>query len=309
MKATSILDNMELQKTPIEDWTNEDLDVFLFDLKTISFNTIQLYVHMVRKCHKLACKVAGKVYVQLTPTPTHDFNDYVDLKLFRSVTLTESEFNRIRNELKYVDVAYQIEGNFRDVALIDLAWYGLTSKEIKWLRMDDVKVIEGGISLTLYLTEKVDKGIEQLSSELNRVVIIDDNEIIIEDILKAKRETSYWKVRSYEAKGYTQVQECFYTDSPYFIRGIENGNTIPNRPITHIGMLIYKQLKKLQIPNLNIDLEHLSVEDIRRSMLINLILKEDIPIVSLQAMLNKKRDADLQWLKTIAKKLRDSGLM
>jgi len=310
MEMESILLKMEEYPKPIGEWSNEDADNFLKNIiKSTSANTIQLYIHLMRQAHKFVCNIQGKNYVQLNPT--HSLEDYVDLNMLRSVTLTEYEFNQVRKELKYVD--NDTEGNYRDVALFELAWYGLSSEEIKFLKKDDIKETEKGIIIEIYKTKKGEKDKKEPTRVLNRSIIIDDPEIV-KDILMAKKENRYYKVRNYESKDLIIVDEIYYIPSPYLIRGINNVKADKlkerkDKPIAHIGMLMYKQLKKIQLPEINIDFEHLSVEDIRRSMLINLILKEEIPIYSLKVMLNKKRDGDLIWLKSITDKMVKAGLL
>ncbi|MFZ3101271.1 MAG: hypothetical protein WA131_12970 [Desulfitobacteriaceae bacterium] len=301
MKTELMLKQMEqAYEKPVSEWTNEDMDKFLLGLEVTSSNTAQTYVHIIRQVHKHACVEVGKEYVELQPM--RSLIDYINYQKLRSVTITKQEFKQIREELKYVDVSRSIEGNFRDVALFELAWCGLTSKEIKFLQRSDIKVVETGLSVEIHKVVKNNNGEEVVTDELVRTIIIDDSQIV-EDILKAVKEQTYFKIRYYTDK--TLIDELYYAESPYLIRGIDNGNTIEGKPINHIGMLIYKQLKKVIVPDSKIDFEHLSVEDIRRSMLIDMLDRSEVNIATLKAFLNKKQQNDLQWLKPVAMRLKE----
>lgn len=287
---------------PLQEWENEDLDKFLFDSKLISANTIQVYILIIRKLKKVSCEEAGVEYTKIDAS--YAPKEYINIKKLREKTiLSWSEFMFLRNQmiLEYEGAYY----NFRDVVLLELPAMGLTARQIQYLRTDnvvEVKGEDGNDYIKLIITDEKEKN--------GKVEIITTGELIItnpdivRDIKIAKREKIYMKVRENKAKDTVIIDKIAYVESPYLIKGIDNGNSRPNKPVAQPSRILSKQLAKCSHPVL--DVYHLSIEDIRRSMIIMMYLEDDrIRVKDVQASLNKKRENDLFWLKGIAQSLKE----
>lgn len=279
---------------PLYQWKDLDVDQFLWDSELTSQNTITTYLSMIRKLVELDCRDQHVNYTQLHPT--QEVREYIDLKKLRSKTiLKKEEMHFIRTEL----INLNPRPNYRDVVLFELAFIGLTANDIQELKREEI-------------IEVLDqKGrVNRLNLKLyNKTVMLDANveedRLFINDILRAKRETDYCKQRFYE--GRDPVEDLIpYVPSPYLIRGIDNGNAKPNVPVAQPSRLLQKQLIKIakDVGHPILDLEHLSLEDIRRSRLIQLLAyDEEVRITDLQHWLNKRQRNDMIWLRPIAKKL------
>lgn len=268
---------------PLYEWTDNDLDRYMTQNEFISANTIQTYLYLIRQLHKFECDERNIKCNELNLK--RDVIDYVNIPKLRSKTiLTPEEFWGIRNELVYYGND-GLEHNFRDVTLFHLSFLGLTSKEIQFLKEDDI--------------EDVNNNKEKLILHLctGRDVIV-DNKQMIEDILLTIKEDYYVKAKEYKTREQKREDIIDYVWSPYLIKNIANGNSESGEPIKHPGRMLQRNLEKLSHPA--IDMAHLSVEDIRRSLVLMLI---DEGTQFTQMSLGKKQQGDLIWLKKIKRRL------
>lgn len=288
---TLLSKKIENEYKSITEWTDKDLDQFLFDSNLISVNTIQSYISIIRKIHKVACDNKKIKYKELNPTK--ELIEYVDFKRLRSKTIMSwEELFAIRNELIVIDRKGR-ERNFREVALLMLAWYGLSAREIQYLKEKDIHIfnIDGNLQLKITLP--------------NRTVVIDHPQAV-SDILNCINEKYFYKVRYYS--NCIREEERPYIDSIYLIKTLTDKRTKVNQPVNQPSILLARQLAKIgKIGDSPLDLEHLSLEDIRRSALIWMINRRegDINLAGLKAILGKKQEVDLIWLKQVAKRLKE----
>lgn len=263
---------------PVTVWEDKDLDKFLLDSKLISKNTVDKYIWIIRK---LSTKKLN---------PLKDKYDYIDIPQLRSKTLLSmEEFLYFRNHIiiytkgdkrKSVHEGFY---NHRDAAMLGLAYNGLTSKEIQNLKEEDL-ILEGN------------KYRVQLKNRKDIFINIPE---IVEDITNTKSEKQYLKFRKKGDKLEPELAD--YQPSPYLIKGIKNRAKL-GEPILSPGRMLQIQLSKILHPI--IDGEHLSIEDIRRSLIIQMYnSEENINTKTIQSLLDKNYIADIQWLKHAARKL------
>ena len=123
----------------ISDWGNKDLNNFMKKLGGISENTINKYLQYTREIYKFICK-------QKDERPKHlflsyDVSEYIDLNRLMSLTINEHQY-KVLTKIEATVYGDKGEMNFRDKVLIELAWEGLSSDEIRHLKVKDIDFYE-----------------------------------------------------------------------------------------------------------------------------------------------------------------------
>lgn len=306
---------------PIYEWDNLDLDKFLHDSNSASGNTLNTYLNVLRKIHKESCKKQGLDYKELKLT--QGINKYISLEKLLAKTPFPQDIISTRDELLGVGKFQgNIRGipteryNYRDAVLLQLGRYGLTSSEVANLLVNNIE-FENDKKIKLHLfndrcsncghtTGHIDKICPKCESKEiikveNRVVTIDD-ETVINDIKYCCDEVGYININVYGGNPRSKYRPYVY--SPYLIKGIQNGWAEPGKPVAQPNRILQKQLIKINHPIL--DMEHLSLEDLRRSMILQMIFENpNVEVADLKNVLDKVQDTDLLWLKSIAPKLKE----
>ena len=261
----------------VSDWEDEDLEDFIKSTGAVSINTVNKYLQFVRTYYKYVC---GKLNIPPKSIKLNkDLKYYIDLNKLMAVTLSENNFKFLKNLLT-VQSPYG-EYNFRDKVLLELAWEGLTNTEIKHLKVNDISFYK-------------EFGVEKAELRLKtRNIIIDDSEVIY-DIKKAIEQKEYFREERNGRNYFVHLK-----DTPMLIKPIAM-RVSDNDAVSNPSILLQRVLQKLEdefsLPGIN--LSDLSLEDIRRSRIIDL-LKHDT-IGNVKMIYDKKASCDLYWLEEIA---------
>jgi len=259
-------------------WNNHDLNRYLLTTKTISPHSINKIVQQIRVLQKYACHELGMSCRPLQLL--YDQLGYIDLEALLKVTISEREYKALRN-LLIEELPDGRECNYRDVVILELAWHLLTSNEIKYLKVSDIE----------------DEG-KQLKIKLkNRTVIITDS-VVISDIKKAISEHEYF-VPDWSGLGRAN-KVMKLKDSPYLIRPVET-RTGKNETCSNPSDMLRRVLANMNVELYGIDLAGLTIEAINRSKKIQLLKRIDIKVEDIMHMTGRRSDADIYWLKEIAK--------
>ena len=162
-----------------------------------------------------------------------------------------------------------------------MAWEGLTNTEIKHLKVSDISFYK-------------EFGIEKIQLRLKtRNIIIDDSEVVY-DIKKTIEQKEYFREEKNGRSYFVHLK-----DTPMLIKPIAM-RVSDNDAVSNPSILLHRVLQKLEdefsLPGIN--LSDLSLEDIRRSRIIDL-LKHDT-IGNVKMIYDKKASCDLYWLEEIA---------
>lgn len=263
----------------ITEWNNNDLNNYIKSLNSISDNTIVKYTQYIKKFYEFCCEKEGIKPLNLFLIRDKKF--YIDYDKLLSVMLDEQHYMLLKNSLSEV-----IEGkeyNTRDKLLVELAWEGLSVDEIKNLKERDIKfdVVN-------------DKNVVILNLKERNVIIYDEE--IVEDIKKTLNQTEYLMTFKNKSPQFRK-----YKETDYLIKGVQT-NVSNKSTIANPSNVLKRALMKVYIVP-DIDLDKLTLEDIRRSRIIDMF-KKNASIEDVQEFLGKKVSCDLYWIQEFALRLK-----
>jgi len=269
----------------IADWKNKDLDNFMKILGGISENTISKYLQYTRDIYKFICEQENK-------NPRHlflsyDIKEYIDIERLKSLTINEYQYKT----LTQIAVVYGAKGemNFRDKILIKLAWEGLSSDEIRHLKIKDIDFYEE------YGKEKVRLNLRNRKVEIS-------NEDMINDLKKCINEKEYWMVQK------NREYAIPYKETPNLIKPVamrqSNKNEVadPSRLLKGLFRKLDAESSLPRYKNMpQIDLSNLNLGDIKRSRLIHELKDENADLDYIAERFGRGgNNSDLYWLKNFA---------
>lgn len=296
-----VFNQLESEGVDICNITQEDVDQLLYSFHSISPNSLSKYLQFLREivdffnpeCIKRNRKKNNKSGSDYAVIPTKPMIKYIDRKrLLEKTIIFPHQYEWIKNQ-----ITINIDGeeyNIRDKVLFILACEGLTSKEIKHLKKDDIQIIE-----------KDGKYKCKLSLITGREVIVDDTDLA-KDIDDCIKEEWYYRTEKSGKEMFVPLR-----DTPYLIRPVDM-NRGKKETVSDPRLILWNVLKKYNMPkvynkNFNVkyevDLEHLSIEDLRRSKIMYYLGYYNAKVNEISHLLSKKAENDIQWLKSIAKKI------
>lgn len=269
-----IFDAIKVLDIDIYNFNNNDLDNILYSFGSISVNSLNKYLQFIREIIKVV--LPGK-RIQ----PTKRIDEYVDYERLLSKTIIfPMDYSAIKNQIT-ISVG-EIEYNMRDKILFCLSCLGLTNSEMKNLKKSDIE-----------FTTINNKNCCVLHFDTRTITTTDIE--LIEDIKVCMKERYYLRV---ESTG--KEMEIKYKDTPYLIRPIET-NSSDNETIANPSLSLKKVLNKIY--HRDLDMEHISIEDIRRSLIFYWMGSHNAKEIDVADLLSKKTKSDLIWLKNVAKKI------
>lgn len=267
----------------LQEFSNEDFNQLIKSLNSISINSIEKYVSRTKSIYLYLCnemKITPKKLYLIKPTKA-----YVDYNKLFSRTLDYDAYNWLLSVITY-QTDDGAEWNFRDKVILRLAWEGLTSEEIKFIKNDDV-IIED------------QKAIVKLK---NRQLIIDEEEFI-NDLYETKKQTLY-----YIPAWQTSEQYKGLNSTSYLIRSAV-GKLKGDKPVFNVGQLFASAMCKVSYYNqyAGLDLESITIEDVKRSRIISM-LQKNVPTSEIRRILGRQTEQDIEWLKEIANVLKQGQI-
>lgn len=276
---TTLFRKLEEYDKFILDWDEEDLEMFLKSLGSVSVNSINKMLQFIREFHRYIAEIDGVEYKNLELH--HDLKNYIDLNKLLSVTINEMQYKMLR-QLLTVDSG-SISYNNRDAAILILAWNLMDNGEIKNLMKDDVRFYK-----------LAGKEICEIRLK-NRYTIIDDEEEI-EILKKTMSEYKYFVTGTDKKREHTLDLK----DTKAFIRPVLTRQT-SKETCANPSEILSRVLDKVEtIPGANINLYDFSIESLRRSRIISLLRNKDVDINDIKNILGKKNSSDLYWLSEIS---------
>ena len=281
---SSIVDKLEQVNRPITKWDNYDLDRFVDGLHSTSANTITKKFQYIKNIYKFICEKENKevknLYLISAP------KKYIDKEKFHESILTEQQYSHLRKLLTVTDINGK-EYNYRDKVLVELAWEGLTSDEIKNLKINDID-----------FEDRKEGKIAHIKLEDREVMIVDIE--TVDDIIRTIQQNEYYVFPSNKRKAqYMKMRE-----TEYLIRAVGT-NVGKKDTVANPSNLLRNVLIKDELTDsiLGVDLGRIGLEDIRRSRAINM-LQNGVSNEEVGEFMGKKTICDIYWLEEIALKFK-----
>ncbi|MBU3186595.1 hypothetical protein [Clostridium estertheticum] len=279
----NIVDTEKEEKMDLLNWGDKEIAVYLKRSDAISPKTLAKHMSVLRKFANFICKkekiepreylMEDGVYMQL-----------IDRKHLDAVTIDYDQYMDIKNQLDMTEDGEKV--NLRDKVIFELAWVGLTNEEIKFIKNENIN----------FEMSENDWEIIILSLE-NKTIRIEDQEVV-QDIKLCMKET--YCVRT--AKD-GRTKKTFYKDSEYLIKPINVGRFSTKTYMNNPHLALQRVLQNGDFVCPGIDVENLTLSDIRRSKLIYLLapMNEDFfSVETIAGLYNLKGPSALFWFKKVA---------
>jgi len=281
-----IIETEKITGVELLDWDDAHIIIFLKSCESVSPVALNKKMVVLRKFANFICK-KEKLPIRTYSMDDGSFLQLIDKKQLMSVTLSYEQYTHIKNQLDVTDGGETV--NVRDKVIFELAWASLTNDDIRFLKVTDIEFIKSENDWDIAILNLKD-----------RIVRIDDPEVVA-DIKKCIKET--YSIRT--AKD-GRIKKTFYKDSEYLVKPINVGRTSDKTYLNEPNLALQGVFKSGNIVCSGIDIEGLSLADIRRSRLIYLLSPENtdfFDIKTVSGIYNLKTQASLSWLRNIAEEL------
>ncbi|MBU3153480.1 hypothetical protein [Clostridium estertheticum] len=264
-------------------WGDEEVSIYLKKADAISPKTLGKRMSILRKIADFICtkeKITKRKYL----IEEGMYMQFVEKGRLDSVTLTYDQYMDIKNQLDMTEDGEKV--NLREKVIFELAWQGLTNEEIKFIKSENIKFETVEDDWEIILLEFEDKTIR-----------IEDQEVI-QDIKLCIKET--YNVRT--AKD-GRIKKTFYKDSEYLIKPINVGRFSTKTYMNNPHLALQRVLQNGDFVCPGIDVENLTLSDIRRSKLIYLLAPENEEFFNIETvarLYNLRSPAGLSWFKKVA---------
>jgi len=281
----NIIETEEESEVELLDWDDAEVATFLKKASTPSPQTLNKHMVVLRKFADFICKkkkIAKRKYVMQDGV----FMQLINKEQLMSVTIDYDQYMIIKNQLDITSLDDGSKINLRDKVIFELAWEGLTSEEIKLVKENDIEFIPS------------DNGeVTIIETDGGKIVRIEDPEVSndIKLCLKEKCNT----VTDINSISKTMV----YKESEYLIKPIKVGRTSSKTHLDNPHLALHHVLKANGFTCPGIDMDRLTLADIRRSRLIYLLAPENSQFFNFEnvaSLFNLKRSESLRWFKEIA---------
>jgi len=282
----NIIETEEESKVELLKWEDTEVATFLKKAGSPSPQTLNKHMVVLRKFADFICKKTKRPkrkYVMEDGV----FMQLINKKQLMSVTINYDQYMIIKNQLAITSLDNS-EINLRDKVIFELAWEGLTSEEIKLIKEDDIEFIQSDDGDEIVI----------IDTDGGKIVRIEDPEVSndIKLCLKEKFNT----ITDINSISKTMP----YKDSEYLIKPIKVGRPSSKTYLDNPHLALHHVLKSGGFACPGIDVDKLTLSDIRRSRLIYLLAPENEEFFNFEtvaSLYNLKRSESLRWFKEIAK--------
>jgi hypothetical protein len=279
----NILETEVESKVDLLKWEDNEITIFLKKAGSISPIGLNKNMVVLRKFADFICK-KEKLTTRKYVMEDGVLLSLIDIEQLLSITLNYDQYLVMREQLSMVEGGEKV--NLRDKVIFELAWEGLTNEEIKLIKVDNIEFV------------KSNNGWEITVLNLEGKIIRIEDPSVTQDIKLCLKET--YCVRT--AKD-GRTKKTLYKDSEYLIKPINVGRTSDKTYLDNPHLALQRVLKSSDIMCKGIDVEDLTLSDIRRSKLIYLLAPENeefFNIESVAAIYGLKSSESLRWYKKIA---------
>ena len=280
----NIIETEEELKINLLDWSEDNVIVFLKKANAASPQTLNKHMSTLRKFAEFICKKEKLPIQSYVFQEENIFLRLIDRRQLLRVTLNYDEYLTIREQINKTEDGESI--NTRNKLIFELAWVGLTNDEIKFIKEKDIEFIkmENGSDITILNLE-------------NKTLRIEDDVITTDVKLCLKEKYCIGTAKD------GRIKKTFYKDSEYLIKPVQVGPKTGKTYIDNPHLALRRVLEAGEIICEGIDVEKLTLSDIRRSKLIYLLAPENEEFFNLETVAkiyNLRNSEGLRWYKDIA---------
>jgi len=266
------------------DWDDTEVASFLKKAESVSPMSLNRRMTILRKFADLICtreKLAKRKYIMEDGV----FMQMIDRSQLAASTLSYDQYCEIKNQL-----GVSIDGetvNVRDKVIFELAWMGLTNDEIRMVKSEEIEFVKTENDWEIAIINIDDK-----------IIRVEDPEVTAD--IKLCMKELYNVIFSKDGR----VKKMFYKESEYLVKPIAIGRTSNKTYLNNPHLSLQHVLKSGEIVCQGIDVESLTLSDIRRSRLIYLLAPENeifFDFQTIAGIYNLKRPEGLRWYREIAR--------
>jgi site-specific recombinase XerD len=281
----NIVEIEKSQKKEFLKWNEKELQIFLRSFKSISPVSLNHRMFVLRNFCDYICdnERIPKVILNLKESNLYDCIDHEKLL---SLTIDYNEYNHIRNQLTTFD-----GNNVRDKLMFELAWEGLSNEEIKNLKENDIEFIKNDYDFEC--------AILKINKDKNIKV---EDPFIVQDIKIVIKETEYFVTTKNDV-----TKKFKYKDSEFLFKPVKIGkqkfDIKSDASMANPSMILQNVIRTNNITCEGIDMDNLSIEDIKRSKMIYLSAPENKEYFDrnfICVLFGLKNDSSLFWIKKVA---------
>lgn len=275
------------------DWTELEIGKYLSSFHSVSAMALNRQLSVLRSFADFICEKENILKRKFDLGEDKLF-DFVDKNELLQTTLNYEQYKHIKN---------QLDDNVRDKLMFELSWYGLSNNMIKMLKISDINFKmsddfgwEVAFLSCQILNEENDENEVIINDPL--IIKIEDPEVV-EDIKKCIKETKYY-IESKDGRNKTMQSR----DSEYLIKVVNVGKSKEEDYISNPSLALQKVFVAKDTTCEGININKLSIANIRRSGLIYLLSPENEKNFSLDlitVLYGYKNDTGLYWLRNFAK--------
>mgnify|MGYP001606325636 CR=1 FL=1 len=279
----NIIETEKESKVELLDWEDTEIAIALEKSGSVSPNGLNSNMVVLRKLADFICK-KEKLQTREYTMGHGTFLPLINMKHLLETTLNYDQYLIIRDQLDITENGIKI--NIRDKVIFELAWEGLTNEEIKSIKEENIEFVR---------TEN-DWEIAIINLD-NKIIRIEDPSVT-EDIKLCLKELYCIRTGKDERR-----KQNFYKESEYLIKPVNVGRVSDKTYLDNPHLALQRVLKVVEIVCEGINVEELTLADIRRSKLIYLLAPENEDFFNFEtvaAIYNLKRPEALRWYKKIA---------
>lgn len=225
-------------------WNDDIMEDFLKSFRSVNPNIISYYISLLKTLVKYIAMEKGVE----TPSFFENYKliEYVDFDKLLSTTLSFEQYNSVKK---------QINLNVRDRLMFQLAWEGLTSDEIRDIKINLIK-----------FTPQNEDGLESVTITTRSKIFTTDNIEIVNDVKECIKENFFY---INDKNGIQKKMD--YKESKYLIKPVKVGKTKNEDFLASPNLALQKAIITYGVTCEGIEVKRISLETIRRSRIIYLL--------------------------------------
>lgn len=238
---------------PIVNWNKQNLYDWLKSIHSVSIIGFYGRLAIFERYAKYLTDKAGLPELELKIEPSEMF-DILDIDLLLKNTITNEQYIKLVEEMKKRQFSNQFAFDIRDRVIFELAWLGLSSSEIKYLKTANI-TFSSNNGCAIMIAKTTDN--EFVSMDLQ----------LLNDIRECIMTNEYTVITKAGARKTYDL-----LDSEYLIRPIKVGRIAESLgTLANPALSLHDALVKNKITCDDIDVPSLTIENIKRSKIIYML--------------------------------------
>jgi hypothetical protein len=262
-------------------WKEEDIMEYLKSFDSTSPMTLNTKINILRSFADFISDKKGVKKRNFTICE-NGLIKCINVEKLMAVTINYEQYQKIRQQMN-------VDGNVRDKLIFEFGWCGLTNEQIKYIKESDVKFVKTELPWEIC----------EIQIDGNTIKIEDPE--VVEDIKTVLKETVY---TIYAKDNKKKLMK--YKDSDYLLKPIQVGKSKSKKEnyITNPSLTLQSVFNNdiNWVTCKDVDIERLSLEDIRRSKIIYLLADKNFTMEKIAKLFGLQSESNLYWLQRVANK-------